>query len=194
MKLDAKHVALMGMFIALNVAVGGVVHVAKAPIFLDAIGTVLAVMLLGLVPGAIVGVLSFVLAALLINPVYIYFVGTQAVISLFIYFAAANFSAFKSLQRAVPMGLILGAVAGLVSAPVIVFVFGGVAGSGRDLITAGLMSTGQQVFKAVFLSGLASEPIDKLLQVLACFFILRSLPKRVLTQFRNPLLERNGFI
>jgi hypothetical protein len=48
--------------------------------------------------------------------------------------------------------------------PVIVFVFGGVTDSGRDLMAAALLSAGQQVYEAVLLSCAASEPVDKLLQ------------------------------
>lgn len=194
MNFTAKQLALMGMLIALNVAIGGIVHVVKLPIFLDAIGTILAALVLGLVPGIIVGVLSFLVAAAVISPVYIWFIGTQAVIAAFVYLLASRFSAFKSLPRVVPTGIALGVIAGIVSAPVIVIVFGGIAGSGRDLITAGLLSTGQQIYKAVILSGAASEPADKLLQTLAAFFVLKSLPKKVLGQYRNPVLEKNGFL
>ena len=194
MKLNNRQVALMGMLIALNVAIGGVVHVIKLPIFLDAIGTIIATLLLGLVPGIIVGVFSFLLSAVLINPVFVWFIGTQAIIAAFIYLIASQFSAFKSIARLIPWGIALGVVAGVASAPVIVLVFKGVAGSGRDLITAGLISTGQQIYKAVILSGAASEPVDKLLQTLAAFYVIKSLPKRVLSQFSNPILEKNGFL
>lgn len=194
MKFTTKQLALMGMLIALNVAIGGIVHVIKLPIFLDAIGTVLAVLLLGWEAGIVVGVLSFLVAAVVINPVYVWFIGTQAVIAIFIYLLAAKLASFKSLPRVIATGIALGIVAGIVSAPIIVVVFGGVAGSGRDLITAGLLSTGQQIYKAVLLSGAASEPVDKLLQVLTAFFVLKSLPKKVLEQFRNPVLEKNGFL
>lgn len=194
MKFTTKQLALMGMLIALNVAIGGIVHVIKLPIFLDAIGTVLAVLLLGWEAGIVVGVLSFLVAAVVINPVYIWFIGTQAVIAIFIYLLAAKLASFKSLPRVIATGISLGIVAGIVSAPIIVIVFGGVAGSGRDLITAGLLSTGQQIYKAVLLSGAASEPVDKLIQVLTAFFVLKSLPKKVLEQFRNPVLEKNGFL
>jgi energy-coupling factor transport system substrate-specific component len=184
----------MGMLIALNVAIGGIVHVVKLPIFLDAIGTILATLLLGLVPGIIVGVLSFLVAAAVISPVYVWFIGTQAVVAAVTFLLASRFAAFKSVGRVIPTGIILGIVAGIVSAPVIVAVFGGVAGSGRDLITAGLISTGQQIYKAVLLSGAASEPVDKLLQALAAFFILKSLPKNILGQYRNRVLEKNGMV
>jgi energy-coupling factor transport system substrate-specific component len=194
MKLTTKQIALMGMLIALNVAIGGLVHVIKLPIFLDAIGTIIAALLLGLIPAVLVGVLSFLIAAVIINPVYIYFIGTQAVIAAFAYILASRFSAFKSIGRVIPTGIALGVIACVVSAPVIVIVFGGVAGSGRDLITAGLISTGQQIYKAVFLSGAASEPVDKLLQVIAAYYTVKAMPKRVLGQFRNQTLEKNGFL
>ena len=186
MKVSARNVALMGILVAFNVVVGGAVHILKLPIYLDAIGTILAALLLGWGPGIIVGVLSFVLAAAVINPVYIWFCGTQAVIAIYVAFVAARLRGFASAWRAAVSGVGLGVVTGIVSAPVILFAFGGVAGSGRDLITAVLVSAGQQVFKAVVLSGAASEPFDKLLQVLASYFIIRSLPKRVIGQFRNP--------
>ncbi len=51
MNFTARQIALMGMLIALNVVIGGVVHVIKLRIFLDAIGTIMATLLLGLVPG-----------------------------------------------------------------------------------------------------------------------------------------------
>lgn len=194
MKFNTKQLALMGMLIALNVAIGGIVHVIKLPIFLDAIGTIIAALLLGLIPAVVVGVLSFLIAAVLINPVYVWFIGTQAVIAAFAYLLASRFSAFKSIGRVIPTGIALGVLAGIVSAPVIVMVFGGVAGSGRDLITAGLISTGQQIYKAVLLSGAASEPVDKLLQTLAAYYTVRALPKRVLAPFRNKVLEKNGFL
>ena len=194
MKFSNRQVALMGMLIALNVAIGGLVHVVKIPLFLDAIGTIIAVLLLGRLPGIVVGVLSFVVAAAVISPVYVWFIGTQAILALVVYELASRFQVFKSWVRLVPSGLGLGVVTGIVSAPVIVYAFGGVAGSGRDLITAALLSTGEQIGKAVLLSGAASEPVDKLAQMVIALLIVRSLPRRALEPFRNPVLEENGLI
>lgn len=194
MKLTSTQISLMGMLIAFNVAVGGFVHIIKLPIFLDAIGTILAAVILGTRPAIIVGVLSFVVAAALINPVYMWFTPTQAVIAIAVSLMASQLRVFSSLGRVVPAGITLGIITGIFSAPIIVYAFGGVAGSGRDLITAALIGTGQQIYKAVLLSGAASEPVDKLLQMLAAFFILRSLPNRVLKPFQNPVLEKNGIV
>ena len=193
MKISNHQLTLMATLVALNVSIGGLVHVIKLPIYLDAIGTIVAAVVLGLVPAIVVGVLSFLVAAAIINPVYIYFCGTQAVIAVYAYLAA-RIGVFKSLARAIPAGILLGIVTGIVSAPVIVFVFGGVAGSGRDLITAALIRTGHQVFHSVLLSGAASEPVDKLLQVVAAFYVLKKLPKSLLSRHRNPALQANGLL
>src|SRR5512135_3064899 len=101
MRNNNRQVALMGMLVALNISIGGIVHIIKLPIFLDAIGTIMATLLLGLVPGIIVGVLSFVLAAVLINPTYIWFIGTQTVIAIYIYLIASRFAGFKSIGRVI---------------------------------------------------------------------------------------------
>ena len=194
MKLSSLHIAVIGMLIALNVAIGGIVHLIKVPVFLDAIGTIIAVMLLGWRAGILVGVLSFVIAAALVNPVYIWFIGTQAILAIVVFIMANAFASFRSWLRVIPAGIVLGVITGVVSAPVIVYVFGGVAGSGRDLITATLISTGEQIGKAVLLSGAASEPVDKVLQMVIALLILRALPRRVLEPFNNPLLQKNGLI
>jgi energy-coupling factor transport system substrate-specific component len=167
------------------------VHVIKLPIYLDAVGTILAVILLGPVSAIIVGVLSFVLAAAIISPVYVWFVGTQTVLALVVYALARQARIFSSVWRIVPSGILLGVITGIVSAPVIVMLFGGVSGSGRDLVTAAVMATGERIVTSVLLSGAASEPLDKVLQLLIAFFVLRSLPKRALKAFRNPLLDAN---
>src|SRR3954451_24888622 len=115
MRFTTKQLSLMGMLVALNVAIGGVVHVIKLPIFLDAIGTILSALLMGLLPGIAVGVASFLVAAAVIHPVYAWFVGTQAVIAAFSYFMASRFAAFKNLSRTILTGIALGVIAGAVS-------------------------------------------------------------------------------
>jgi energy-coupling factor transport system substrate-specific component len=194
MRFNEKQLALMGVLIAFNVAIGGLVHIIKLPVFLDAIGTILTVLLVGPIAGALVGIVSFLIASALISPVYAWFIGTQAVIAIAVYMLASKFKAFKSFWRVITSGILLGIIAGIVSAPVIVLIFGGVSGSGRDLITATLVGSGQQVFKAVLMSGAASEPVDKTMQILFAYIVLRSMPKKILRQFDNRLLRINNLL
>lgn len=191
---EYRYLTLMSLAIAMNVVLGTLISIIKLPIYLDAVGTILVTLLVGMRAGMIVGAASFGLMSIFVNPVYVYFIGTQLVIAAYIYIVANYFEVFKSKLRVLGAGIGLGVVAATVSAPVIVYVFGGVAGSGRDLLTALLMDSGTQVIKAVFLSGAASEPIDKTLQVFLAYSLIRFLPSRMLGQYRNPVLEKNGFL
>jgi energy-coupling factor transport system substrate-specific component len=97
-----------------------------------------------------------------------------------------------TLRRTIFSGIALGVVAGIVSAPVVVLVFGGLSGSGAALITAFLLASGKTVLQSVFLAGLASEPLDKTLQLLLARYILLSVPRSILRHFSNPALQTNG--
>jgi energy-coupling factor transport system substrate-specific component len=186
------NLALIPLGIAINVAIGGVVHALKLPLFLDAVGTISITLLLGLRAGVIVGVGSFLLAGILLSPVYPWFCCTQAAIAIYThYFAKLGW--FRG-WRIIPIGLGLGIVAGIASAPVIVLVFGGVEGSGRSLITAFLLASGQQVLKSVVISGLASEPLDKTLQCLLAIFLLRGVPRTLLQKFSGGSLKESGIL
>ncbi|HEV8488219.1 MAG TPA: hypothetical protein VGQ58_00355 [Candidatus Limnocylindrales bacterium] len=85
-------------------------------------------------------------------------------------------------------GAVTGIVAAIVSAPIAAYLFGGVTGSGTDLIVAALRQGGADVFNASLGQGLFSDPIDKTITSFIVFIILSSLSTRVLARF--PLGER----
>lgn len=184
---------LIPIGIALNLALGTVVHLLKLPIFLDAVGTIVVTLLGGVTSGIITGVGSFVLAGVLVNPAYPWFSGTQVVIAVFARIVAVR-SGYKTVYRRIVFGLLLGVVTGIVSAPVTAFLFGGISGSGASLITAYLMATGKKVVQAVILSGLASEPLDKLFQTLLAYILLRGAPPDILSRFDQDTLKKNGLL
>ncbi len=198
--------ALIPFGIALNLALGTVVATLKVPLYLDAIATIAVTLLAGLRPGLIVGVGSFLLGGMLVNPVLPWFSGTQAIIALYINFVASkswltvNAPANGRLPlwvyyiRLVGVGACLGIVAGIASAPVIVWLFSGLTGSGPSLVVAFLLKSGETLFKSVLLSGLASEPLDKALQLMIAIGLLKSLPDSLKRSFGGPHLEKNGLI
>lgn len=174
--------------IALNMIVGVVVNLLKIPVYLDAIGTVLTVLLLyplgrpALLAGIVTGVSSFVIAGVIFNPVLFWFTGTQAVIAIYTFFVFArllyrygdgNFIAGFVISLLSGVGL--GLVAAVVNAPVVALVFGGVTGSGPSLIAALFLKAGQTVWEATMSFGLTSEPIDKGLQCIIAFLVFRRL-------------------
>jgi energy-coupling factor transport system substrate-specific component len=172
--------------IALNLALGTVVSTLKLPVYLDAVGTILATLMLGWRAGAVVGVASFLAGGVLTNPVLPWFSGTQIAIALYTSFAARR-GMLRGWLRTVLSGVGLGVVAGIVSAPVIVGLFGGITGSGPSLVVAYLLATGRGLLKSVVLSGIASEPLDKTLQLVLAIWIARTFPTRLKQRYGSRL-------
>lgn len=185
--------SLITIGIVLNIAIGSIVSFIKLPIYVDSVGTIFITLLLGWRAGAFVGVASFALMSVLVNPVYIYFIGTQVIIAGYVYVIAHRLLLLKNFVSLLLCGIGLGVIAAIVSAPVIVYVFGGVAGSGRDLITAVIMNSGTQVIKAVALSGAASEPIDKTIQLILGCMLLKNAPQLLLEKLSSKSVLENSF-
>ncbi|MGA2086171.1 MAG: hypothetical protein ABSG60_11680 [Terracidiphilus sp.] len=172
-------VAFVPLAIAINITLGSITHALKLPIYLDAVGTITTTLLLGWRAGVFAGVGSFLLAGLITNPVLPWFSGTQAAIAIYT-FLANKCGGFKSYPRALISGIGLGVVAGTISAPVIAYLFGGITGSGASLIVGFLLSSGHKLLTSVFLSGIASEPVDKAIQCLLAVWLVRGLPPKLL--------------
>lgn len=184
--------ALVPLGVLLNLGIGTIVHVLKLPVFLDAIGTMVVTVLIGWRWGALSGVLSFLIGGLLVNPVMPWFSGTQVVIALMVGLMAAK-GGFRNIPRVVMTGIVVGICAAIASAPVIIKLFGGITGSGSGLITSFLLASGKKIVESVLLTGLSCEPIDKTLQALLTFWLLKSLPSRIRQKF-EPLgyLKQNS--
>jgi len=82
-------------------------------------------------------------------------------------------------------GVVTGIVAAFVSAPIAAYVFGGVTGSGTDVIVAALRQGGADVMSASLGQGLFSDPIDKTITSFVVFIILSGLSPRLLARFPN---------
>ena len=85
-------------------------------------------------------------------------------------------------------GIVTGIVAAIVSAPIAAIVYGGVTGSGTDLIVLALRQGGSDVLQASLGQGLFSDPIDKTITSFVVYIILSSLSPRVIARF--PLGDR----
>ena len=188
-----QELALIPLGIALNLALGTLVHLLKLPVYVDAVGTIVVTLIVGLRAGILTGVLSFLLGGLLTNPVLPYFAGTQAAIAIYVHIVA-RMGLFRSYWKVILAGIGLGIVAGIVSAPVIVYLFGGVTGNGASLVVAFLLASGKSVLNSVILSGLAAEPLDKTIQCLLAIWLLRGLPQTLLRRFQKGSLEKNNLV
>lgn len=179
--------------IALNIGIGALVKALNLPLYLDSIGTIIATILLGWKRGAIVGVVGFILTSIFFNPFAVYFIGTQIVIALYVDFVGKR-GWFSNIFKSVFSGIGLGIVAAIVSAPVIIWAFGGATGNGSALVTSFFIKMGKQIAESVVLSGVSIEPIDKGLQCILAFLVLKSVPKNLLEKFTGGSLLQNKFI
>ena len=80
-------------------------------------------------------------------------------------------------------GVVMGILSALISAPISAVVFGGVTGSGTDLLVAAFQQGGSDLQTAVLQQGLLSDPIDKVITSFVVFLLLQALSRRVIARF-----------
>ncbi len=80
-------------------------------------------------------------------------------------------------------GAIVGVISAIIAAPIAAILFGGVTGSGTDLLVAAFQQAGSDLQTAVLQQGLLSDPIDKTLTFFVVFLLLQALPRRVVARF-----------
>jgi energy-coupling factor transport system substrate-specific component len=191
---------LIALGAALNFSIGTIVYLVKLPIYLDSIGTILIALLLA--PDRIAaffcawaaGWASLAVSGL-VNPFLPWFALTDVAIALvaalLVVGAAKTFRA-RPLRtgaftaRVLLCGIAIGIVSAVVSVPVVVYLFGGVTGSGSAFVVAFFLKTGQHLMSAAMLSGLVNDPLDKILQVLLAALLYRATPGDFIAVLRGP--------
>jgi energy-coupling factor transport system substrate-specific component len=185
---------IAGLCVALNVGLGSTANLIKLPIYLDAIGTIACALLAGqlgwrgFLLSALVGTISFTISGLLLTPAVLWFIPTQVAIAAYAFYVArpvlknklgSSSLHLSTIWQVIMLGIGLGIVAGVISAPIIAYVFGGITGSGPSVIVALLLKAGTNLMNSVLASGLASEPIDKTVQLAAAVILVRATPARI---------------
>jgi energy-coupling factor transport system substrate-specific component len=187
---------------ALNFAIGNIVYLVKLPIYLDSIGTILCALLLvpdrtaAIVCAFTAGFIGVILSGLVINPFLPWFIfSVLAVVLVSALLTGRATETFRArplplapfIAKVVIYGVITGIASAVVSAPVVVYLFGGVTGSGTAFVVAFFLKTGQQLLNSALLSGLTTEPIDKTLQVLLAALLYRATPREFIAMLASPV-------
>ncbi len=175
--------ALIPVAIAINIAIGTLIYALKLPLYLDSIGTVLVGLLAGPWAGLVTGALSNLIWGFSgINPAYTPYFYVAGVIGL-LAGVFANLGWAKKWWLWLLGGLITGVVAAIIGAPLTAYLYGGVTGSGTDLIVAALRASGANVIQAAFGQGIVSDPVDKVASFLIVWLIVKALPLRFRARF-----------
>ncbi len=179
-KMDKLTIFLIPIGIAINFVGGQLAVLLKLPVFLDAIGTIVVGALCGGLPGAIVG-----LGSNLINAISLPTLLPYAIINIAFGFMAGYLSKkgmFTTFPKAIVNGLIYAVVACSMAVPITVILYGGFVGTGASVIVTTLMAAGWGVVPATIVSELSAELMDKIITLIICFFILKSMPMRFLVK------------
>jgi energy-coupling factor transport system substrate-specific component len=160
------------MGIALNVVLGTIISTMKIPLlFLDTIGTVLISVLFGPWWGVLTGGLTNVVLGATTGASAIFFGLVNIAIALVVGSIARKFD-FTKWYVALITGFIISIVAPLIGTPIAVAIYGGLNGSGMDLVVLWLRSSGESVFASTFISRITGNLVDKIITCLLVMFMV----------------------
>jgi energy-coupling factor transport system substrate-specific component len=182
-KLDTRSLILISAAVVINIVASQAITLLRLPLYMDAIGTVIVAILSGPFAGAIAGGLTTVISGIIFNPVAMAFTPVSIAIGLTAGMLARA-GGFRSWWLAVLCGAVIGVQTTILATPIIVFVFGGVAGDGADFGAAYMLAIGTSLIKAVGFSNLGFSLIDKSFTGLVAFVVVNRLPLRISTSFR----------
>lgn len=174
---QVRKLALIVVSIGLNLGLGWLVAAIKLPFYLDSVGTLLATALGGFWTGLATGLASVLIGSLYVPTLWAY---APTAVALVLYAHLTRRYGF--LRRFVPtifLGVGLGIVTAVVSAPITTFVWEGASLAGADVLTAFFAATGRNLLNAVLLGGLSTDPIDKLITSLVALAVIRRVPREL---------------
>lgn len=182
-KWNKLTIFLIPIGIAVNVVGGQLAIMLKLPVFLDSIGTFVVAALCGILPGLIVAVGTQLINAITLPTVLAYTeVGMLfAVLAHFM----AKYQRFSTLPRSILNGILAAVVSVCICVPTTAFLLGGFVGTGASAIVTALMAAGWGVLPATFVSELTSELMDKIVCMIIIYFILKSIPSRLVVKLPN---------
>lgn len=160
---------------SLNAGIGILVQLLKLPLYLDLVGSILAVVLVGLLPGIIAAALGSVILSVVITPTAIAYIGTAIIVTATSYWFV-GYGYLRNIKATIFFGLLLGLVSAIVSAPVTAYIYGGVTFVGADAFTAFFRAMGESLMTSVILGGISIDPVDKIITSIICYSIWQALP------------------
>ncbi|HEY8462927.1 MAG TPA: ECF transporter S component [Bacillota bacterium] len=159
--------------------------ILKLPLWLDSIGTVLASMLAGPVIGALSGAINNIIYGLTMDPIAFVYAITSVAIGLTVGIMTHR-GWVANLWQALLAGVIVAAVAAVVSTPLNIGFWKGQTGNvWGDALYALLIAKKNPVWLASFLDELLVDLPDKIATVVISFGIFKSLPPRLTVLYDN---------
>ncbi|GAA0121847.1 MAG: ECF transporter S component [Clostridium argentinense] len=184
-KFNTAALVLIPAAVGINYIGKSFAEILKLPLWLDAIGTLLASMLAGPVIGGICGVVNNVIYGLTMNPISFVYAFTSLGIGITVGILAQK-GWVDTLPKAVFTGLIIALVSTIISTPLNMIFWGGQTGNiwGDSLFTV-LTVNNSPLFLASFLDELIVDIPDKIATVIVAYGIFKNLPKKLTVLYKN---------
>ena len=181
-RLRSTYIAiLIPLGIAVNLIGGQVATQLKLPLFMDSIGTTIVASIMGPWVGAVSGVMFNVISSILNGNIMSSLFGIVNIATALIVGYMTRAGRFRTLLDAIIVTILVAVANALLGAPIAVVVYGGIQGSGVDLVTAGFLALGNDILSATFLARIPTNLADKGIAVFAAWLILRNLPDHLKT-------------
>lgn len=179
-KYDFSLLALLLIPVGVSLSVVGyqLSTILKLPVFVDQIGTMLVSMIAGPWVGLVAGMLGNVVNGML-NPVSFGFAFVSMALGLVCGFMS-RWRWFTNIFGIVIGCAIINVVTAMVSGVVSTFMFGGVTGSGTDLVTAAFLATGQALWTSVLSTNLLTGTFNTIINFAVSYIIVKRIPDRFL--------------
>lgn len=177
-KNKTRSVVLMAICIVLNIVCSNFILMLRVPIYLDAVGTILAASFLGPLAGMIVGGATGVLMGVTTDVFSLFFMPVQLVIGLI---AGLLYKRKQTTQikNSWWLALAISLPGTILSTIITVILFNGITSSGSSIVVQLLTGIGMNQALSVFLVQVATDYLDKLLTVIFVSFAGRILEKRL---------------
>ena len=174
-------ILLIPVAVAINFTGFGIVKLLQIPIFLDSVGTVF----ISLIAGPWIGITTAIITSLItgsFSPEYFAFMLVSIIMALCMGFLT-RFKLKNMIVKTFVCAVCLVVIAIVVSAPIIVYVYGGNTGNATAGITAFFLATGDNIWKAVFSTNLITETTDKIITAIIAMSIIKAMSPRYLIKF-----------
>lgn len=163
-KFSAQKIALIALFIVINIVGGHLALYTRLPIYLDTIGTLLGSAFFGPVGGVITGVLTALMNGTTGDLFSIYYMPSQITVALMAGFVYRKFKP-TDIKNIWWLALVISLPATIVSTIITVILFQGITSSGSSMIVQVLHGMGINEVVAVFLVQVGTDYLDRLIGV-----------------------------
>lgn len=163
-QFSAQKIALIALFIVINIVGGHLALYTRLPVYLDTIGTLLGSAFFGPIGGVITGVLTALINGATGDLFSIYYMPSQITVALM---AGLVYKKFKptDIKNIWWLALVISLPATIVSTIITVMLFHGITSSGSSMIVQVLHSMGINEVVAVFLVQVGTDYLDRLIGV-----------------------------